>query len=177
MVNCALQKFRRKQQLHAVVNIETTSAHELGNEDIISQIGAKEVLKMVQQGMFISLIFALSGFIGCKKDNGLNTVITASTTQTTVGQTVSLQVTTSMNAVSWTVTPFTTAITQYSITDQKTNTVTFTQPGVYTVGVRARDIAFDAAHQKLDSCWHHGGGDHGTCMHGRDSSSVSIKVF
>ena len=67
MVNCALQKYRSKQQLHAVVNIETTSAHELGNEDIISQIGAKELIKMVQQlPSAYRMIFNLYVFEGLK---------------------------------------------------------------------------------------------------------------
>lgn len=49
MVNCALQKYRSKGQMHAVVNIDTTAVEQTGNEDIISQIGTKELLKMVQQ--------------------------------------------------------------------------------------------------------------------------------
>lgn len=50
MVNCALQKFRSKKQLHAVVNIDTTVIEQIGNEaDIISQLGTKELLRMVQQ--------------------------------------------------------------------------------------------------------------------------------
>ena len=49
MVNCALQKYRSKRQMHAVVNIDTTAVEQPGNEDIISQIGTKELLKMVQQ--------------------------------------------------------------------------------------------------------------------------------
>jgi RNA polymerase sigma factor (sigma-70 family) len=49
MVNCALQKYRSKRQMHAVINIDTVAANQQGNEDIISQIGTKELLKMVQQ--------------------------------------------------------------------------------------------------------------------------------
>ena len=49
MVNCALQKYRSKNQMHAVVNIDTTAVEQPGAEDIISQIGTKELLKMVQQ--------------------------------------------------------------------------------------------------------------------------------
>ena len=49
MVNCALQKYRSKRQMHAVVNIDTSAVEQLGNEDIISRIGTKELLKMVQQ--------------------------------------------------------------------------------------------------------------------------------
>jgi RNA polymerase sigma-70 factor (ECF subfamily) len=49
MVNCALQKYRSKNQLHALVSIENTEVGNLGNEDIISHLGTKELLKMVQQ--------------------------------------------------------------------------------------------------------------------------------
>lgn len=49
MVNCALQKYRSKRQMHAVINIDTTAVEQPANEDIISQIGTKELLKMVQQ--------------------------------------------------------------------------------------------------------------------------------
>jgi len=49
IVNCALQKYRSKSQMHALVNIDTTAVAQMGNEDIISQIGTKELLKMVQQ--------------------------------------------------------------------------------------------------------------------------------
>ena len=49
MVNCALEKYRSKRQMHAVVNIDTIAVEQIGNEDIISQIGTKELLKMVQQ--------------------------------------------------------------------------------------------------------------------------------
>src|SRR5436190_21731664 len=36
MVNCALQKYRSKRQMHAIVNIDTTAVEQIGNEDIIS---------------------------------------------------------------------------------------------------------------------------------------------
>jgi RNA polymerase sigma factor (sigma-70 family) len=49
MVNCALQRYRSKRQMHAVVNIDLTAVEQPGNDDIISQIGTKELLKMVQQ--------------------------------------------------------------------------------------------------------------------------------
>ena len=123
-------------------------------------------------------IISLAIIVSCKKTNTMDTVITASTTLATVGQTVSLQVSTNKNAVSWSVTPAASAIKQFSITNQKTNTISFTQPGVYLIGVRARDIVYDSSrHQNIDSCWHNGGGDHGGCTHGKDSSSVSIKVI
>jgi RNA polymerase sigma-70 factor, ECF subfamily len=49
MVNCALQKYRNKSQLHAVVNIDDVRAeYGGGSENISSQIGTKELLKIVQ---------------------------------------------------------------------------------------------------------------------------------
>ncbi len=48
MVNCALQKYRSKQHLHALVNIETTDFDHLYNDDIVNQLSAKELLKTVQ---------------------------------------------------------------------------------------------------------------------------------
>lgn len=49
MVNCALQKYRSKRQMHAVVNIDTTSVEQIGTEDILSRLGTKELLEMVQK--------------------------------------------------------------------------------------------------------------------------------
>ena len=48
MVNCALQKYRSKSQLHAVVNIDEVKTEYGGTENISSQLGTKELLKMVQ---------------------------------------------------------------------------------------------------------------------------------
>ncbi len=127
--------------------------------------------------LFAAMTVAI--FVSCSKSNtGADaTTVTASTTTAVVGQTVALQVSTSSNVVSWTVTPSATATTQYNITALKTNTVSFSQPGLYIVGVRARNIEYDSTHhQNLDSCWHHGGGDHGGCTHGVDSASIIISV-
>jgi len=49
MVNCALQKFRTKAQMHAVVNIDFGDEAPISSTDILSQIGVKELLKLVQQ--------------------------------------------------------------------------------------------------------------------------------
>jgi len=49
MVNCALQKYRRKRQLRPVVDIDNAEVVDTGHEEIISRIGTKELLKMVQQ--------------------------------------------------------------------------------------------------------------------------------
>lgn len=48
MVNCALQKFRSKSAMYNVVDIESVSIEEVSSENILSQIGVKELLKMVQ---------------------------------------------------------------------------------------------------------------------------------
>jgi RNA polymerase sigma-70 factor (ECF subfamily) len=67
MVNCALQKYRSKRQMHAIVNIDTTAVEQIGNEDIISRIGTKELLKIVQQlSPAYRTIFNLYVFEGMK---------------------------------------------------------------------------------------------------------------
>ncbi|MES1223123.1 MAG: RNA polymerase sigma factor [Bacteroidota bacterium] len=48
MVNCALQKYRSKSQLHALVNIEDLSIQYGESENIHSHLGAKELLKLIQ---------------------------------------------------------------------------------------------------------------------------------
>jgi len=48
MVNCALQKFRSKSHLHAVVNIDDVKTEYSGTENISSQLGTKELLQLVQ---------------------------------------------------------------------------------------------------------------------------------
>jgi RNA polymerase sigma-70 factor (ECF subfamily) len=66
MVNCALQKYRTKK-LHAVVNIDPATIENIGNENIISQIGTKELLKMVQQlPPSYRMVFNLYVFEGMK---------------------------------------------------------------------------------------------------------------
>jgi RNA polymerase sigma factor (sigma-70 family) len=49
MVNCALENYRNKRQMHVVVHIDTTAIAYPGNEEIISQISRKELLKIVHQ--------------------------------------------------------------------------------------------------------------------------------
>jgi RNA polymerase sigma-70 factor (ECF subfamily) len=67
MVNCALQKYRRKQQLRPVVDIDATEVGDTGHEEIISRIGTKELLKMVQQlPPAYRLVFNLYVFEGMK---------------------------------------------------------------------------------------------------------------
>lgn len=66
MVNCALQKYRSKK-LHAVVDIDPATIENIGNENIISEIGTKELLKMVQQlPPSYRMVFNLYVFEGMK---------------------------------------------------------------------------------------------------------------
>jgi len=48
MVNCALQKYRSRKHLYALVNIETTDIDQLYDNDILTQLNTKELLQMVQ---------------------------------------------------------------------------------------------------------------------------------
>jgi RNA polymerase sigma factor (sigma-70 family) len=67
MVNCALQKFRKKTQLHAVVNIDDTSMQYSDNENISAQLSAKELLLLVQKlPPAYQMVFNLYVFEGMK---------------------------------------------------------------------------------------------------------------
>lgn len=67
MVNCALQKYRSKRQMHAVVNIEDTGVEPVSNEEILSKLGTKELLEMVQQlSPAYRMVFNLYVFEGMK---------------------------------------------------------------------------------------------------------------
>ena len=48
MVNCALQKYRGKTHLHAVVRMDDASLENIGTEDISMRLDSKELLKLVQ---------------------------------------------------------------------------------------------------------------------------------
>lgn len=49
MVNCALQKYRNGKQLHAVIHIDNIPDAAFSNEEILSHLGVKELLQLVQQ--------------------------------------------------------------------------------------------------------------------------------
>jgi len=49
MVNCALQKYRSKPKMHAVIDIDSASVEDSGNEDIITQLSTRELIALVQQ--------------------------------------------------------------------------------------------------------------------------------
>ena len=123
-------------------------------------------------------VLSLVSMAACQKtnDSASATTLSASTTQATVGQTVSVRVNSNLNTASWTVTPSASVSQTYGITTRTTNYFKFNNAGTYTIGVRMRSIDFDSTHQSLDSCWHHGGGDRGGCHKGVDSASLSITV-
>lgn len=144
----------------------------------------------------ILCLLAAAGLYACNKSaNNANAVsLSASTTEATVGQTVTVTASTSSNSLSWTVTPSSSASKTYSVTTEKTNYITFSQAGTYTVGVRARDLQLDSVHHcdhadstghhlqdsvwnhHIDSLWITHGFHQGGCKNGQDSASVRITV-
>jgi len=67
IVNCALQKYRNNARLHAVVDIETNQYKIAETENIMAQIGTKELVNMVQQlPPGYRLVFNLYVFEGMK---------------------------------------------------------------------------------------------------------------
>jgi RNA polymerase sigma-70 factor (ECF subfamily) len=67
MVNCALQKYRSKGHLRPLINDDTTALENIGHEDTISQIGTKELMKLVQQlPPAYRMVFNLYVFEGMK---------------------------------------------------------------------------------------------------------------
>ncbi|UEG49916.1 RNA polymerase sigma factor [Ferruginibacter lapsinanis] len=67
IVNCALQRYRNKPQLHAVIDINNNIVEHIGDEDILSKLGVKELLKMIQQlPPAYRMVFNLYVFEGMK---------------------------------------------------------------------------------------------------------------
>jgi RNA polymerase sigma factor (sigma-70 family) len=67
MVNCALQKYRATRQMHAIVTLDDKTIEPQTNEEIISRLGTKELLKIVQQlSPAYRTIFNLYVFEGMK---------------------------------------------------------------------------------------------------------------
>ncbi len=132
----------------------------------------------------------------CNKSNtDANTInLTASATPVAVGQTVSVTASTNINTLSWSATPAATASAAYVVTTEKTNYFSFSSPGSYVIGVRARGLNLDSVHicnhadstghhlqdsiwnHHVDSLWHSSGHDRGQCKNGQDSASVIIQV-
>ncbi|MEP6597134.1 MAG: sigma-70 family RNA polymerase sigma factor [Ginsengibacter sp.] len=67
MVYSAIRYYRSKSKMHPVINIESVNAEEAGNESILSQLGKKELLKMIQKlPTAYRLVFNLYVFDGMK---------------------------------------------------------------------------------------------------------------
>ena len=68
MVNCALQRFRSKSRLHALLPIELSGeAAREGSEDILSGLGVKQLLHLIQLlPTAYRLVFNLYVFEGLK---------------------------------------------------------------------------------------------------------------
>lgn len=67
MVNCALQKYRSKSQLHAVLPIDTLETEHLVTENISSMLHTKELIQLVQQlPPAYRIVFNLYVFEGMK---------------------------------------------------------------------------------------------------------------
>lgn len=135
--------------------------------------------------------------VACQKASTEDAIaLTASSTEVSTGQTVSVTASTNnANALRWTVTPPTNAKGIYTVTTEKTNYYTFTTAGTYTIGVRARRLPLDSIHtcHPLDSLGHHygdsvwnhhigtmwqqAGHDRGGCQKGQDSAAITIKVI
>ena len=131
----------------------------------------------MKKNLLVSGILFISSMISCQKNNHDNISLTASTTTAKIGQAVSLQVTTNASAVNWSVNPPIEVSKLYTITNNKTNIITFSKAGTYIVSVSARDLVLDSTIGKnFDSCWHSHDHEHGHCIHGIDSTSVTISV-
>lgn len=142
-----------------------------------------------------TVLSAAAVFVACNKSNSGDTIsLSASTTEAVVGQTVSVTANTSANIISWSANPSATANGTYTVSTEKTNYYTFSKPGDYVVGVRARDLQLDSVHicnhadsighhlsdsiwnHHIDSMWHAHGHHLGGCQKGQDSASIVIKV-
>lgn len=120
----------------------------------------------------------LLGFSACKKSNEASQIsLTPSSTQASVGDSVSITLNSNANASNWTVSPASEATLTYGLTTSKVNTVTFKSAGMYTVSVRARNVAYDSTRQSLSTAWKTGGGSRGSCTPGIDTASVAITVI
>ena len=131
----------------------------------------------MKKTFIISCTLFIGSLISCQKNNTDTISLTASTTSAAIGQPVSFQVVTSASAVKWTVSPSIAASKLYNITNLKSNIITFSQAGNYTIAVSARDMDADSNHvRNLDSCWHSHDHEHHDCKRGVDSAAVTVVV-
>ncbi len=146
--------------------------------------------------MMLCLLVAAPLLYACNKSASDSTAVSlsASTTEAAVGQTITVTANTRTNALSWSVTPANAASVAYAVTTEKTNYISFSKPGVYTVGVRTRDLSLDSMHHcnhgdstghhvqdsvwnhHIDSLWVNHGFHRGGCKNGQDSASLRITV-
>ncbi len=115
--------------------------------------------------------------ISCNKSNDSAQIsLTPSSTQVTVGETLSVALSTNANASNWGVTPSSTATKTYGLTTNKVNYFKFSQAGTYTISVTARSVSYNSASQSLNAAWNAAGTGRDGCKLGVDSSSVKVTV-
>lgn len=67
MVNCALQKYRSKTKMYAVVSLEVTGDEPEMNDETLTRLGTKELLKLIQRlPPAYRMVFNLFVFEGMK---------------------------------------------------------------------------------------------------------------
>jgi RNA polymerase sigma-70 factor (ECF subfamily) len=67
MVNCALEKYRSRTNLHAILPVDQIAHEPLTNEEVYSNLGTKELLNMVHQlPPVYRMVFNLYVFEGLK---------------------------------------------------------------------------------------------------------------
>lgn len=144
----------------------------------------------------LTLLAGAAILAACNKSNSAqdSVTLTASTTEAVVGQTITVTASSSANTLAWSASPAASTAQAYTVTTEKTNYFTFSKPGDYVVGVRARDLQLDSMHHcnhadsighhfadsmwnhHIDSLWHERGHHLGGCRKGQDSASIVIKV-
>jgi plastocyanin len=150
--------------------------------------------KLMKKAIFCTAI-SFVGLLSCNKSgSGSSITLTTSSSEVSVGQTLTVTANTNANALSWSATPAASTSKTYDVTTEKTNYFTFSQPGAYVIGVRARGLDLDSTHKcnhadsighhlqdslwnhHIDSLWHTRGNHRGECRNGQDSASVVIMV-
>lgn len=120
-------------------------------------------------------IFTMA-FYACTKSNEDSQIsLAASATQVVVGQQASVSLTTNANLSNWTVTPAAAVNKTFELTTSKINYFTFTQPGVYTIAVSTKNVAYDSTRQSINAAWN-AVSRRGGCKAGIDTASVQITV-
>src|SRR5689334_12177579 len=109
----------------------------------------------MKKTMLALSVVAATAFFACQKSNSASQIsLTPSATEVSVGEQLSVALSTSANASSWTVTPSASATKKYALTTSKVNYFSFSQPGIYTIAVSTKTVAYDStSNQSLESCW------------------------